>query len=72
MDMEVDEPLFPPLASVEQTVPKEFRKIPVPPNRLTPLQQAWEEIIAPIVEHLKLQIRFNTRLKRVELRVNSM
>lgn len=63
------EPLFPPLQQVQYAVPKDFRKVAVPPHRLTPLRESWDEIVAPIVEHLKLQIRFNTRLKRVELRV---
>jgi hypothetical protein len=35
----------------------EIRKIPVPPNRYTPLKENWEKIFSPIVEHLQLQIR---------------
>lgn len=33
----------------------------VPPNRLTPLRQQWDAVMQPIVEHLKLQIRYNPR-----------
>lgn len=44
------------------------RKIFVPNTRLTPLKQSWLKIFAPIVEHLKLQIRFNNRTKTVEIR----
>lgn len=69
--MEIEEPIFPELKEKEQKNSKEFRKIPVPPHRLTPLREHWEEIVAPIVEHMKLQIRMNTRLKRVEIRVKS-
>jgi len=48
----------------------EFRRVPVPINRRTPLQQNWEKIFTPVVEHLKLQIRYNLRTKHVELRVS--
>lgn len=68
--MELEAPVFPKLEEVEPQVPKEFRKIPVPPHRMTPLRQNWEDIVSPIIEHMKLQIRMNTRLKRVELRVS--
>lgn len=44
------------------------RKIFVPNTRLTPLKQNWLKIFSPIVEHLKLQIRFNGRTKTVEIR----
>lgn len=44
------------------------RKIFVPNTRLTPLKQNWLKIFSPIVEHLKLQIRFNNRTKTVEIR----
>lgn len=46
----------------------DMRKIFVPNTRLTPLKQNWLKIFSPIVEHLKLQIRFNHRTKTVEIR----
>ncbi|ODV91896.1 hypothetical protein CANCADRAFT_78724 [Tortispora caseinolytica NRRL Y-17796] len=46
----------------------EMRKVPVPPNRMTPLKSAWGKIYPPLVSHLKLQVRMNTRTKTVELR----
>lgn len=46
----------------------EYRKIRCPPNRLTPLRAQWENIISPIVEYLKLQIRFNPKNRCVELK----
>lgn len=46
----------------------DLRKIFVPNTRLTPLKQNWLKIFSPIVEHLKLQIRFNNRTKTVEIR----
>lgn len=44
------------------------RKVHVPSTRLTPLKQNWPKIFSPIVEHLKLQIRFNGKTKCVEIR----
>lgn len=49
---------------------KQTRRIPVPPNRLTPLKSHWMEIYEPIVKHLKLQIRMNLRNKAVELKTS--
>lgn len=51
---------------VDETV--DTRKIFVPNTRLTPLKQNWLKIFSPIVEHLKLQVRFNNRTKNVEIR----
>ena len=47
-----------------------MRKIFVPTNRLAPLRQNWMKIFTPIVEHLKLQIRFNTRNRVVEIKTS--
>ncbi|KAK9506933.1 hypothetical protein O3M35_008780 [Rhynocoris fuscipes] len=46
----------------------EYRKVPVPQHRLTPLKENWMKIYTPIVEHLKLQIRFNLKTRNVEIR----
>jgi len=47
---------------------KDFRRIPVPPHRMTPLRNTWETIVKAIVDHMKLQVRMNTKRKCVELR----
>merc|ERR1712048_952269 len=43
-------------------------KVPVPSHRYTPLMGNWMKIFEPIVEHLKLQIRFNLKTRNVEVR----
>ncbi|KAJ3121838.1 pre-rRNA-processing protein pno1 [Physocladia obscura] len=47
---------------------KEFRSVPIPPHRMTPLKKEWLKIYSPLVEHLKLQVRMNIKRKSVELR----
>lgn len=46
----------------------EVRKVPVPAHRYTPLKENWMKIFSPVVEHLKLQIRFNLKTRNVEIR----
>jgi len=49
---------------------KEFRRIRCPPHRLTPLRDTWEQILTPLVEYLKLQVRFNTKTRSVEMKTS--
>ncbi|XP_014469436.1 PREDICTED: RNA-binding protein pno1 isoform X2 [Dinoponera quadriceps] len=49
----------------------EQRKVAVPAHRYTPLKENWLKIFTPIVEHLKLQIRFNIKTRNVEIRTAS-
>ena len=57
---------------------EEVRKTPevmhvsVPRHRFSQLKQNWELIVKTIVEHMKLQIRMNTKRKAVEIRVISL
>ncbi|KAL6428495.1 hypothetical protein ACFW04_008623 [Cataglyphis niger] len=46
----------------------EQRKISVPAHRYSPLKENWLKISAPIVEHLKLQVRFNLKTRNVEIK----
>lgn len=46
-----------------------MRKIHVPPNRFNPLKDNWMKIYSPVVDYLKLQIRFNLKTRNIELKV---
>mmetsp|Transcript_11593 Transcript_11593/g.16100 ORF Transcript_11593/g.16100 Transcript_11593/m.16100 type:complete len:228 (-) Transcript_11593:41-724(-) len=62
---------FPPLQYQQTSGAKgEIRKVQIPPHRLTPLKENWMKIYTPVVEHMKLQIRFNVRTKSVELKTS--
>lgn len=49
---------------------QEYRKIPVPRHRFTPLKTNWESILKTLVQHMKLQVRMNTKRRAVELRTS--
>jgi len=61
-------PAFPPLKKEKLADGTEVRKVTVPKHRYAPLKENWMKIFSPIVEHLKLQIRFNLKTKQVEIR----
>ena len=42
----------------------------MPRHRFTPLKQEWESILKTLVEHMKLQVRMNTKRRAVELRTS--
>ncbi|CAG8514296.1 10675_t:CDS:2 [Acaulospora morrowiae] len=50
--------------------PSQIRKILVPRNRFTPLKKEWKKIYEPLVNHLNLQVRMNTKSNRVELKTS--
>ncbi len=62
-------PQFPAIRIVESTDPQ-YRKILIPSHRLTPLRANWLKIYTPLVEILKLQIRFNPKTRAVEIRTS--
>jgi RNA-binding protein PNO1 len=69
--MTVDsQPLFAAEKATNAHVRSESRKVAVPPHRWTPLKNAWPKVYPPLVEHLKLQCRVNTKNKNVELRTS--
>uniref|UniRef100_A0A1B0BXZ7 K Homology domain-containing protein n=1 Tax=Glossina palpalis gambiensis TaxID=67801 RepID=A0A1B0BXZ7_9MUSC len=59
------------LAPRAKRIKSEIRKIAVPPHRYSALKENWMKIFTPIVDNMKLQIRFNTKLRQVEIRSSS-
>jgi len=64
-------PQFPALSAQDMAGGRdEFRRIRVPAHRYTPLREQWENIMQPVVEHMKLQIRFNVKTRSVEMKTS--
>jgi len=72
VDMEDgDQPTFPQLSAIQQSQGKsEYRRVRCPPHRYTPLRDTWEQILTPLVEYLKLQVRFNTKTRSIEMKTS--
>ena len=49
---------------------EEGRSIRVPSHRYSPLKECWEEIVRPVVDHMKVMIRMNTKTRCVELKAS--
>ncbi|KAL0356035.1 UNVERIFIED_CONTAM: RNA-binding protein PNO1 [Sesamum radiatum] len=67
-------PNFPPLKPDEISDGQiQFREIPVPGRRLTPLKKYWLEIYTPIYEDMKIDVRtyVKDRRRRVQLKTRS-
>ncbi len=65
-------PTFPKLsAHASSNGRSEYRRIRCPPHRYTPLRENWENILTPLVDFLKLQVRFNTKTRSVELKTST-
>lgn len=65
-------PTFQKLSNANSNNPHktEYRRIRCPPHRYTPLREHWESILTPLVEFLKLQVRFNPRGRSVEMKTS--
>ncbi|KAF2740352.1 Pre-rRNA-processing protein PNO1 [Polyplosphaeria fusca] len=64
-------PRFGPAKDIPIAFRRELRKVPIPPHRFSPLKTSWPKIYAPLVEHLKLQVRMNVKTNSVELRTST-
>lgn len=49
----------------------DYRKVSIPPQRRAALRNNFPQIVAPIVQQLKLNIRYNTSINCVELKTSS-
>lgn len=65
-------PIFQPLKAHEISSGEvQFRKIPVPPHRYTPLKKAWMEIYTAVYDQMKIDIRMNLKARKVELKTRT-
>lgn len=64
---------FAPLSAQAQSsaLKNEFRRIPIPPHRMTPLKREWVNMYTPLVEMLGLQVRMNVPRRAVEIKVST-
>ena len=66
--MKSDSNLAVALENRNNVVRKDYRRVLVPPNRMKPLKDNWPTIVKALVEHMKIQVKMNTKLKCVEIR----
>ena len=67
MDTSGDQPVFPQLSAAQASGNKvEYRRVRCPAHRYTPLRDHWEQILTPLVEYLKLQVRRKCRAVKGE------
>lgn len=71
MDAELEQqpgvkPKFAPVTSYEENGRNvEFRRVPVPQHRMTPLKNGWLTLYKPVTENLKLDMRMNLKTRKV-------
>jgi len=67
--MTIPRPKFAAITSYEENGRKvEFRRVPVPQHRMTPLKNSWMALYKPVTETLKLDMRMNLKSKKVEIK----
>lgn len=64
---------FAPLSGKESSgvLKNEFRRITIPPHRMSPLKRDWVNLYTPMVDMLGLQVRMNVKRRAVEIKVSS-
>jgi len=67
---EEKQPTFKELSAIEATGKVEYRRIRCPAHRYSPLRDDWEQILMPLVQFLKLQVRFNTKGRSIEMKTS--
>lgn len=62
-DESVEQPTFPQLNAMADRGGKvEYRRVRCPKHRYTPLRNDWEQILMPLVQFLKLQVRIHSKV----------
>ncbi len=72
MDVEIDKVIQNITSGANKSNPTttktDYRRVLVPMNRMKPLKENWTTIVKALVEHMKIQVKMNTKLKCVEMR----
>lgn len=58
-----------PQSAQSSVLKNEFRRVPIPPHRMSPLKREWVNLYTPMVEMLGLQVRMNVKRRCVEMKV---
>lgn len=67
----VGQPVFSKLSAMADRGGKsEYRRVRCPNHRYTPLRENWEQVLMPLVQFLKLQARFNTNTRSIEIKTS--
>ena len=49
-------------------VKQDYRRVLVPMNRMKALKENWTTIVKALVEHMKIQVKMNIKMKCIEMR----
>jgi RNA-binding protein PNO1 len=60
-----------PQSAQSNVLKNEFRRVPIPPHRMSPLKREWVNLYTPMVEMLGLQVRMNVKRRCVEMKVGT-
>lgn len=64
-----NKPSFPALSAYELNGKMvQFRRVPVPQHRMTPLKTGWLALYKPVTQNLKLDMRMNLKTRKVRRR----
>lgn len=64
-------PVFGKLSAREMSGGRDaYQRVRIPAHRYTPLKSNWENIMRPLVEHMKIQVRFNPKTRMVEMKTS--
>ena len=64
MEVEDEVPDFAPVDTSQENK-QEYQAVFVPSHRYTPLRQNWAELIQPLIEELKINVRFDSSTRQV-------
>jgi len=59
-----------PASAKDGVLKNEFRRVPIPPHRMSPLKREWVNLYTPMVEMLGLKVRMNVKRRAVELKTS--